>query len=126
MPSGSIWVSRCSFGGCFLSFSSEPEVGSSTEGSCGGLLFSRFLGGSLSVKGRVPTEAGNDPQWGLSLLPLTKPGWVMREWRNLPGSHLIPQMWFPLVKTGRVLVLSQIQNQNLNLVGNCCYVFQFV
>ena len=56
-PSGSIWVSGWSFGGCFLSFSSEPEVGSSTEGSCGGILFSGFLGGSLSVKGRVPTES---------------------------------------------------------------------
>ena len=38
-------------------FPSEPEVGSSTEGSCGGLLFSGSLGGSLSVKGRVPTES---------------------------------------------------------------------
>ena len=41
----------------FLSLSGEPEVGSSTEGFCGGLLSSGFLGGSLSVKGRVPTES---------------------------------------------------------------------
>ena len=38
-------------------FSGEPEVGPSTGGSCGGPLSSGFLGGSLSVKGRVPTES---------------------------------------------------------------------
>ena len=78
--------------------------------------------GLYQLKEGSQLKAGNDPQWGLSLLPPTKAEWVMREWRNLPGSHLIPQMWFPLVKTGRVLVLSQMQNQNLNLVGKCCWV----
>ena len=38
-------------------FSGKPEVSPSTGGSCGGPLSSGFLGGSLSVKGRVPTES---------------------------------------------------------------------
>ena len=43
-------------GGVFPDFLSL-QLGSSTEGFCGGPLSSVFLGGSLSVKGRVPTES---------------------------------------------------------------------
>ena len=71
-------------------------------------------------------KAGNDPQLGLNLLPLIKDGWVMKVWRSLPGSHLIHQMWFPLVKNGRILTLSQIQNQSLNPVERCCCVSQIL
>ena len=71
-------------------------------------------------------KAGNDPQWGLNILPLTKDWWVMKVWRSLPGSHLIHQMWFPLVKHGRILILSQTQDQSLNSVERCCCVSQIV
>ena len=71
-------------------------------------------------------KAGNDPQWSLNLPPLTEDGWVMKVWRYLPGSHLIHQMWFPLVMNGWILTLSQTQNQNLNPVKRYCCVSQIV
>ena len=107
-------------------FSEEPEASPSTGVFGGGSLSSGFSGGSLSVRGRVPTKSWECPQWSLNLLPLTKDGWVMKVWRYLPGSHLIHQMWFPLVINGWIITLSQTQNQNLNPVERYCCVSQIV
>ena len=73
-------------------FSEKPEVSPST----GGLVVHLYLQDSQvdlyqSQEGSQ-LKAGNDPQWSLNLLPLTKDGWVMKVWRYLPGSHLIHQM----------------------------------
>ena len=57
-------------------FSEEPEAGPSTREFGGGPLSSGLSDGSSSVRGRSQLKAGNDPQWSLNLLPLTKIGWV--------------------------------------------------
>ena len=55
--------------------SEEPEASPSTGGFCGGSLSSRFSGGSLSVKGRVPTKSWERPSVG-SKSPSPDKGWV--------------------------------------------------
>ena len=44
-----------------------------------GFYFQGLYVGLCQSKEGSQLKAGNDPQWVLSLLPLTKAGWVMRE-----------------------------------------------